>query len=96
MFANKIVTSIDIKVSAEKAFAELSHFEQHSTWNPMLKNIQGSAKLGTTIKFDVPINENKNLSLKAKIIDFKSGQILTWQGGSILTVRGTHFFNCNR
>jgi hypothetical protein len=92
MFTLSVQTAIDIDASAQVAWEALVDFNAYNDWNPMLNNVKGDARLGSPISIEVLAGRKKRLYLNVTIDCFDLPNELTWSGGSLFSVKGTHYF----
>jgi hypothetical protein len=93
MFSHHIQTTIDINATLEAVWKELTNFPAYNDWNPMLQNVDTHLQLGASVAFEVLVGRTKRMKLKAKMTQIDAPAELNWTGGSVLAVKGKHYFS---
>ena len=70
--AKEIKTQIVIKANPEKVWAVLTNFEKYPEWNPFIKSLKGSVKIGSKIIVRLEPPEAKGMTFKPKVLAFDS------------------------
>ena len=73
--AKKIYTSIDIKATPEVIWNILTNFKEYPNWNPFIKSITGTPKVGNqlVVKFE-------DMTFKPTVLTSKKNIELKWLG----------------
>ncbi len=78
--AKEIKTQIVINASPEKVWAVLTNFDKYPEWNPFIKSIKGSVKVGSKIIARLEPPEAKGMTFKPKVLAFDSQKEFRWMG----------------
>jgi hypothetical protein len=93
-----ISTSINIHASAKDVWQVLTNFEDYSSWNPFIRNIEGTLQVGSTLTATIHPPESGPMAFRPKIISYKAGQHLTWVGHFLIPgiFDGEHSFEIHQ
>jgi hypothetical protein len=80
----EIRTEIDIKASPEKAWEVLTDFNSFPQWNPFIRQISGSPKIGTKIKIQLHTSGGKSRTYRPTVTKVEPNHELRWFGKSII------------
>ncbi len=86
VMAKEIKTSILIKANPSTVWAILTDFENYPNWNPFIKSINGTVKVGNKITARIEPPEASGMTFKPIILIFETNKKLTWLGN--LLVKG--------
>lgn len=76
----EVKTEIRIKASLKEVWNVLTDFESYPAWNPFIKSLQGTVKVGSKIEvFIVPPGE-KGMTFKPKVLVFDKEKEFQWMG----------------
>ena len=76
--AKEIKTQIVIMASPKKVWTALTNFEKYPEWNPFIKSIKGSVKVGSKIIARLEPPEAKGMTFKPKVLAFDSQKEFRW------------------
>lgn len=71
----EIITQIKINASPEEVWKVLTDFQSYSLWNPFVKRVSGSVRVGNRIKITLP-----KMSFKPKVVSFELNTCFSWIG----------------
>lgn len=80
----EIRTEIDIKASPEKAWEVLTDFNSFPQWNPFIRQIHGSPKIGTKLKIQLHTSSGKSRTYRPTVTKVEPNHELRWFGKSII------------
>lgn len=76
----EIRTEITIQAAPERIWEILSHFENYKNWNPFIKSITGTVKVGEKIIVRLEPPEGKGMTFKPKVLAFDKNKEFRWIG----------------
>lgn len=76
----KIETEITIHASPEKIWKILTDFENYSTWNPFITDIQGTIEEGNQIQVKIEPQGGKSMVFKPVVLSKKINIEFSWLG----------------
>jgi hypothetical protein len=90
----EIHTQIDIKASAERAWYVLIDFNNFSQWNPFIRQINGSPKVGTKLEIHLHTASGKRRIYRPTVTKVEPHHELRWYGKSFVPgmFNGEHIF----
>ncbi|MFL6344764.1 MAG: SRPBCC family protein [Nitrososphaeraceae archaeon] len=91
----EIHTQIDIKASAERAWQVLIDFNNYSQWNPFIRQINGTPKVGTKLEIHLHTASGKRRIYRPTVTKLEPYHELRWFGKSFVPgmFNGEHIFN---
>ena len=78
--ALEIKTQIIIFAKPEKVWKTFANYEGYPNWNPFIKSIEGSIKIGEKIKVKIAPPEGKTMTFKPKVLTLIKNKELSWLG----------------
>lgn len=78
--AREVSTEIDINAPAQAIWRELMNFAAYPTWNPFIQSIGGEAQCGSRLSVTVCPPNNKAMSFKPVVREFKENRKFAWLG----------------
>ncbi len=66
--ALEIKTQIIIFAKPEKVWEVFASYEDYPNWNPFIKSIVGSVRVGEKIKVEISPPEGKGMTFKPKVL----------------------------
>ena len=90
----QIETEIEINASAATVWSILTDFAAHPTWNPFVKEISGTPKVGERLRVFIQPVGGKGMVFKPTVIRAEEGRELRWLGRLLIPgiFDGEHFF----
>lgn len=76
----EIKSEIHIQATPERIWNILTAFEKYPEWNPFIKSIQGSAKVGGKIIARIEPPEAKGMTFKPTVLVFDKNKEFKWIG----------------
>jgi hypothetical protein len=76
----EIKSEILIQSTPHKIWKILTDFEKYSDWNPFIKSIQGSVKVGAKIVARIEPPEGKGMTFKPTVLTFDENKEFKWIG----------------
>lgn len=76
---NVINVEVEIKAPAETVWSVLTDFANYAQWNPLMKSVEGEAKLNSQIKATIEAPGQKPINLKPKITTLIENEELAWR-----------------
>jgi hypothetical protein len=77
-------TEIDISATPEKAWEVLTDFDSFPQWNPFIRQINGSAEIGTKLKIQLQTSGGKSRTYRPTVTKVDPNHELRWFGKSII------------
>lgn len=71
----EIITSIDIQASPEQVWKVFSDFQSYPKWNPFVKKMIGTPKVGERIIVDLP-----GMQFKPRVLVYEANKEFKWLG----------------
>ncbi len=89
-----IETTIVIEASTSKVWGTLMNFENYSSWNPFIIDIQGTAIAGQNLKTQIKIGDKKVQKFKPKVLVVNENEHFRWKGKLFFKglFDGEHYF----
>lgn len=78
--AKEIKTEILIHATPDKVWKILTDFDNYPTWNPFIKSIKGTAKVGNKITARMEPPGAKGMTFKPKVLVFEINKEFKWIG----------------
>ena len=78
--AKEIKTEIKINASPERVWSSLTNFENYPTWNPFIKSIKGTVKVGQKITARLQPPGAKGMTFSPRILTYETNKELKWLG----------------
>ena len=76
----QIETEIEINASAATVWSILTDFAAHPTWNPFVKEISGTPKVGERLRVFIQPVGGKGMVFKPTVLRAEEGRELRWLG----------------
>jgi hypothetical protein len=76
----EIKSEIRIQATPERVWEILTTFDKYSTWNPFIKSIQGSVKVGGKITARIEPPQAKGMTFKPTVLVFDKNKEFKWIG----------------
>lgn len=81
MFRRDIQTRIEIQTGIEHVWQVLTNFAAYQEWNPMIRQVQGEAQLGSRLKvYFQPTGRKRAQVFRPKLITVLPNEELRWMG----------------
>lgn len=92
--AKQISTEITINATPQKVWSILTDFDNYPRWNPFIKSITGSPKVGNTITTHIEPPEGQAMTFQPKILVFEANKEFRWRGKLLIPglFDGEHVF----
>jgi hypothetical protein len=89
-----ISSTIDIAATRDAVWNVLTDFAGYREWNPIMKHIEGTARVGTKLVVHMSGNDGRGSTFTPKVLAAIPGQELRWLGklGPGGRFDGEHFF----
>ena len=75
-----IKTEIIIHASPQKVWAILTDFSQYPEWNPFIKSISGSLRMGDTLSIRIETPDSSTMNFSSVVKNLTPEHLLIWQG----------------
>jgi hypothetical protein len=91
---HEIITSIEIEAPPHRVWTTLIDFPAHPKWNPFIRNLEGSARVGDRLRVSIQPPGGRAMTFKPKVLSAIPDQELRWLGHLIVpgVFDGDHFF----
>jgi hypothetical protein len=76
----EIKTEINIKASPNQVWKVLTDFNNYSNWNPFIKQIEGTLKVGKKLKAVIQAPESSAMTFKPTVMSYKENKEFSWLG----------------
>jgi hypothetical protein len=92
--AKELKTMIEINVSADIVWKELTDFDHYSDWNPFIRSIRGKAKQGEQLEVFIQPPGGSEMIFRPVILALQPERELRWIGRFMLPgiFDGEHWF----
>lgn len=92
--AKQISTEITISATPQKVWSILTDFDNYPRWNPFIKSITGSPKVGNTITTRIEPPEGQAMTFQPKVLVFEANKEFRWRGKLLIPglFDGEHVF----
>jgi hypothetical protein len=80
----EISTEITINAEMHKVWQILTEFGEYNKWNPFVRKIEGTAKVGSRLKIHLHTSKGKTRTYRPYITKVEPHKELRWYGKSIL------------
>ena len=77
---NEVRAEIVINVSANKVWKILVDFPRYQEWNPFVRRVTGTAKIGEKLKVYVKPENGRGMQFTATVIKLEPNKELRWVG----------------
>jgi len=90
----EITTTIDIDATPDRVWAQLTDFSAHATWNPFIKKLDGTARVGERLAITVHPPGGRPMSFTPTVLKADQNAELRWLGRFVFPglCDGEHFF----
>lgn len=90
----EIKTEIEINSSAQQVWSVLVNFNQHSSWDPFIREISGVPTVGTKLKVSLQPPGGKSMTFSPTVIAAVPDHELRWLGRLLVPglFDGEHYF----
>lgn len=90
----EIKTVITIHASPEKVWEILTHQSEYPHWNPFIKKLEGTLKVGEQLKITIQTKNASTITFKPTVIAYNKNKTLQWKGRFLFKglFDGTHCF----
>ncbi|WP_291722223.1 SRPBCC domain-containing protein [Bernardetia sp.] len=78
--AYQIQTSINIQSTPQKIWSILTDFKNYPNWNPFIKSIEGTPKVGNKIIAKIQPPNSNLMSFTPKVLVFDENKEFVWLG----------------
>ena len=83
---HRIETQIDINASAERVWSVLMDFPGYGRWNPFIRSIEGTPKVGESLNVYIQPQGSNGLHFHPTVLAVEAGHEFRWKGK--LVIRG--------
>ena len=80
IMAFEIRTEILIHAKPEKVWAIFTNFKNYPIWNPFIKSLTGTVKVGNKIAVFLQQPDSKGMTFKPKVLAYKENKEFRWLG----------------
>ena len=89
-----IKTEVTINASPEKVWSVLMKHEAYPDWNPFIKQISGSTKVGESLEVTIQSNENEPMNFTPEVLVNQENREFRWVGKLMIKgiADGEHYF----
>lgn len=93
-FRHHLETRIHIRATAQQIWTVLMDFERYPQWNPFIRQLQGFAEPGQTLRVEVLPVGGQPMMFKPKVLVVKKAHELRWLGIFLFKrlFDGEHYF----
>jgi hypothetical protein len=90
----KIETEILIHATPSQVWAVLTDFENHPTWNPFIRSIQGTTAVGDLLEVGIQPPGGKGMTFRSTVLKFDRDKEFRWKGKLLVkgVFDGEHYF----
>lgn len=90
----KLSTEIVINATADRVWTILMDFEAYPGWNPFIKSIIGTAKIGEQLKVTLQPKDKQPMQFSPQVIIHNKGKEFRWLGHLFVKglFDGAHYF----
>ena len=90
----EVRTEIDIQATPQRVWSILMDFPSHVEWNPFVRRIEGTPKVGARLKVSIQPKGGKGLTFRPTVLVVIPYQELRWRGRFLLpgVFDGEHYF----
>jgi hypothetical protein len=91
---HEIITSIEIEAPPSRVWTALIDFPAHREWNPFIRNLEGSARVGDRLTVSIQPPGARGMTFRPRVLSAIPNQELRWLGRVIVpgVLDGEHFF----
>ncbi|MCB2212513.1 SRPBCC domain-containing protein [bacterium] len=96
--AKRLDTEILIDAPAERVWSVLMEFAAYPEWNPFIQQIQGEAKVGTTLTVTMEPPKKNKMTFQPKVLVVKENTEFRWLGHTVFPglFDGEHVFQLEK
>lgn len=76
----EISTEILIESTPENVWRILTNFDQYPTWNPFIKSLQGSLRVGGKLTVRIEPPQTKGMTFKPTVLSVETNHGFSWRG----------------
>jgi len=95
---HEITTEIEIGATAEQVWTILLDFPSYPEWNPFIRSIEGTAKVGDRLKVFIQPEGGRGMTFRPTILTVIPNQELRWLGRLLIPgiFDGEHYFQVDQ
>lgn len=76
----KLTAQIDILASAEAVWGVLTDFASYPAWNPFIRSIEGSSRVGARLRARIEPPGGKGMTFRPKVLEADPPRSFRWLG----------------
>ena len=80
----EIRTEVEIEASTEKVWQVLTDFGQYRDWNPFIRDISGTLKVGSKLEIQISTSSKKTRMYRPTLTKIEPNRELRWFGKAFL------------
>ena len=91
---HRIETQIDINASAERVWSILMDFQSYARWNPFVRSIEGTAKVGGSLEVHIQASGSNVMRFHPTVLTVEAKREFRWKGKLVMggIFDGEHYF----
>jgi len=91
-------TEIQIAAAPERVWNVLMDFPGHGQWNPFVRSLEGTPRVGETLKVFIQPPGGRGMQFRPKVLAVETAREFRWKGKLLVTglFDGEHFFLLER
>lgn len=91
---HRIETQIDINASAERVWSILMDFQSYARWNPFVRSIEGTAKVGGSLDVHIQPSGSNGMRFHPTVLTVDAKHEFRWKGKLMIRgiFDGEHYF----
>ena len=91
---HRIETQIDINAPAERVWSILMDFQSYARWNPFIRSIEGTPKVGERLNIHIQPAGSNGMHFHPRVLIVEEKHELRWKGKLVLRgmFDGEHYF----
>jgi hypothetical protein len=91
---HEVITFVEIEAPPHRVWTTLTDFSAHPEWNPFIRSLEGSPRVGDTLKVFIQPPGGRGMTFQPRVVSATPNQELRWLGHLIVphVFDGEHFF----
>src|ERR1700744_6350081 len=91
---HRIATQIEFKASAERVWSILMDFPSYARWNPFVRSIEGTAKIGGSLDVHIQPSGSNGMRFHPTVLAVEARHEFRWKGKLVIPgiFDGEHYF----
>ena len=91
---HRVETQIDINASAERVWSILMDFHSYARWNPFIRSIEGTPKVGESLNVYIQPPGSNSMRFHPTVLTVEARHEFRWKGKLVMggIFDGEHYF----